>query len=144
MSYLLDTDVLSEAVKREPDPVVVAWLRVHETDLFLSTITVAEIHRGIELLAAGKRKEYLRKWIADVTGRMRGRILSFDLAAAEVWGRLKAGCDRKGIGIGSLDSQIAAIALQHNLTLATHNQRHFKGTGVSLVDPFIREKESDQ
>jgi len=136
VSYLVDTNVLSEAVKPGPDPEVVTWLREHESELYISAITIGEIRRGIERLAEGKRKIALRAWLQQLCQRMRGRILSFNTSTANVWGQLKAQWDRKGVVIGSLDSQIAATANRYGLTLVTRNEAHFKKTGVTLLNPF--------
>ena len=136
MSYLVATNVLSEAAKRSPEPRVVAWLREHETELYISTVTVGEIRRGIERLPDGKRKTVLRSWLQDLCQTMRGRLLSFNTSTANVWGQLKARWDREGTTIGSLDSQIAATANRNKLVLVTRNEGHFRGTGVKVINPF--------
>ncbi len=136
MSFLVDTNVFSETVKSKPDGKVVAWLRQNESDLYVSTITIGEIRRGIERLPKGKRKENLLLWLQKVCDSMKGRVLSFNTSTAHVWGQLKAKWDAAGINIASLDSQIAAIARRHELTLATRNTAHFLKTGVQLLNPF--------
>lgn len=136
MSYLVDTNVLSELAKPKPEPLVVAWLRDHEPDLYLSTITVGELRRGIESLPAGKRKTALQSWFTGLCKRMEGRILSFNTSTAHIWGQKMAAWDKKGTPIPSLDSQIAATAYRHNLTVVTRNVSDFKNTGVKLFNPF--------
>lgn len=136
MSYLVDTNVLSELAKPKPEPLVVAWLRDHEPDLYLSTITVGELRRGIESLPAGKRKTALQSWFTGLCKRMEGRILSFNTSTAHIWGQKMATWDKKGTPIPSLDSQIAATAYRHNLTVVTRNVSDFKNTGVKLFNPF--------
>jgi predicted nucleic acid-binding protein len=137
MSYLVDTNVFSELAKAKPDAHVVAWLRTHEPDLHLSTISIGEIRRGIENLPGGKRKAALQAWFTDLCKRMDGRILSFNTSTAHVWGQLMAAWDKKGINIPSLDSQLAATAHRHNFTMVTRNVSDFKDTGVKLFNPFV-------
>ena len=139
MSYLVDTNVFSELVKSRPEPTVVQWLRDHEAQLYISTVTIGEMCRGIEVLAAGKRKAVLQSWLTGLCGRMEGRILSFNTSIAHVWGQLVAACDNGGISLPSLDSQIAATAQRHGLTVVTRNVADFKNAGVKLVNPFSGE-----
>ena len=138
MSWLVDTNVFSEPVKPKPDAKVVAWLRAHESELYVSTITIGEIRRGIERLPDGKRKTQLRAWLIALCDCMRGRILSYNTSTAHVWGQLKAKWDRAGLAIPSLDSQLAATAHRHGLTIVTRNLRDFAKTGVKVVNPFGR------
>src|SRR5262249_499494 len=124
--YLLDTDVLSELSKRKRNPNVVAWLgSAAEIDLFLSSVTVAEIelaidrHRRVDPGFA----QQLERWL-DVTLRVYGeRILPLTVGVARRWGRLAA-----QIGNKSLDLAIAATALEHGLTVVTRNVSHFAPT----------------
>ena len=136
MSYLVDTNVFSESAKRSPDPKVIAWLREHESSLYLSTITVGELRRGIELLPEGKRKTQLRDWLARISATMKGRILSYNVATANVWGQLKANWDRAGLTVPALDGQIAATAHRRGLVVVTRNTKDFEGTGVHTHNPF--------
>lgn len=136
MSYLVDTNVFSELAKAKPDPLVVAWLRDHEPELYLSTISIGELRRGIESLPGGKRKTALQTWFTDLCKRMEGRILSFNTSTAHVWGQLMAAWDKKGTCVPSLDSQLAATAHRHKLTMVTRNVSDFENTGVELLDPF--------
>ena len=138
MSYLVDTNVLSELAKRKPDAGVTAWLRDHEPELYVSAITIGEIRRGIENLPAGKRKTALLSWFITLSQRMEGRILSFNTSTADVWGQLAAKWDKKGTPVPSLDSKIAATAHRHQLTLVTRNVSDFQNTGVKLLNPFAR------
>ncbi len=136
MSYLVDTNVLSELAKRKPDARVTAWLRDHEPELYVSTISIGELRRGIENLPAGKRKAALMSWFTTLGKRMEGRILSFNTSTAHIWGQLVATWDKTGTSVPSLDSQIAATAHRHNLTLVTRNVSDFQNTGVKLLNPF--------
>ncbi len=136
MSFLVDTNVLSEPAKPKPEKRVVTWLREHEQELYISAITVGELRRGIERLTEGKRKAQLQVWLVELCDRMQGRVLSYNTSAAHVWGQLKARWDREGISIPSLDSQIAAIAHRHGLTIVTRNTSDFRKAGVDVLDPF--------
>ena len=136
MSYLVDTNVFSESVKPKPDASVVAWLREHESRLYVSAITIGEIRRGIERLKDGKRKTQLRAWLQALGDCMKGRVLSFNTSTAHVWGQMKAQWDRKGLVVPSLDSQLAAMAQRHQLILVTRNTADFARTGVKLLNPF--------
>ena len=136
MSYLVDTNVFSEPLKPKPDASVVAWLRQHESELYVSTITIGEIRRGIERLPDGKRKAQLRAWLQSLCDCMKGRVLSFNTSTAHIWGQLKATWDRAGIAVSSLDSQLAATAHRHSLTVVTRNLTDFEKTGVKLLSPF--------
>lgn len=137
MSYLVDTNVFSEPARAKPDSRVVAWLRVNESELYISTLTVGEIRRGIERLPAGKRHDQLLAWLQKLCDCMKGRILTFNLSTAHVWGQLKAGWDGQGITLPSLDSQIAATAHRHSLTLVTRNTKDFEKAGVRILNPFL-------
>ncbi len=132
----MDTNVFSELAKARPDAQVVAWIRDHESEIYLSTISIGELRRGIESLPAGKRKTSLQSWFTELCKRMQGRILSFNTSTAHVWGQRVAAWDKKGITVSSLDSQLAATAHRHGLTMVTRNISDFQNTGVKLFNPF--------
>jgi len=136
LSYLVDTNVFSEPVKRKPDQNVVAWLRANESAIYVSTITIGEIRRGIERLPSGRRKTQLRAWLVALCECMKGRVLGFNTSTAHVWGQLKAKWDAAGLAVPSLDSQIAATAQRYQLTVVTRNTADFEGTGIKLINPF--------
>lgn len=136
MSYLVDTNILSEAVKKKPDSKVVDWLQRHESELYVSVISIAEMRRGIELLPNGKKKRSLLVWLESLCQILKGRILHFNLETAHCWGELKACWEKKGVTIPSLDAQIAATAKQHHLTLVTRNMKDFKKIALPLLNPF--------
>jgi len=136
VSWLVDTNVFSEPVKPKPDAKVVRWLRTHESELYVSTITIGEIRRGIERLPDGKRKTQLRAWLVALCDCLRGRVLSFNTSTAHVWGQLKAKWDRAGLSVPSLDSQLAATAHRHGLTMVTRNTGDFAETGIKTLNPF--------
>ena len=135
MSFLLDTNVVSELAKPRPNSKVIAWLgSVPSTDLFLSVITLGEIRKGIEKKrAAGPRDATrLEAWLTTLVLHYHSRVLSFDLDTSDRWGRVMA----LHPGVPVEDSQLVATALQHRLTFATRNVRHIAETGVAFIDPF--------
>ena len=136
MGYLVDTNVFCELVKTKPDDTVVRWLREHEPELYISTVTIGEIRRGIEGLPAGKRKTSLQSWLTGLCHRMEGRILSFNTSTAHVWGQMVARCDKVGISLPTADSQLAATAHRHGLMMVTRNVADFANAGVRLLNPF--------
>jgi predicted nucleic acid-binding protein len=136
MSFLVDTNVLSESAKRKPDAGVMAWLRENERELYVSTITIGELRRGIERIPESARKTKLRHWLQSLCDCMQGRVLSFSTSSAHVWGQLKAKWDAAGVVVPTLDSQIAAIAKRHGLTVVTRNTGDYAKTGVKVLNPF--------
>ena len=138
MNYLLDTNVLSEVRRPQPDRAVLAWLdQVDEDRVYLSVISIAEIARGVALLDEGKRKTDLAQWLEhELPARFEGRILQVDAPAALIWGKLLADAKRGGSGLSVMDGWIAAIALAKSLTLVTRNTKDFLQTGVPLFDPW--------
>ena len=138
MTYLLDTNVVSEWTKPRPDPGVAAWLAAAEEDrLFLSVITLTELRRGVERLAAGNRRRRLDAWLRDALPlRFEGRILPIDGPVADHWGRVVARGESAGRPISVMDAFIAATALAHDLSLVTRNVADFRGAVKSVVSPW--------
>jgi toxin FitB len=138
VSFLLDTNVVSEWVRPQPDRNVISWLaEVDEDRVFISVISFAEIRRGVELLPAGRRRERLAAWLAEeLPARFEERILDIDPQVAETWGVVMARGQKVGLTLGSMDAFVAATAEAHNLTLATRNVKNFHRLGISLFDPW--------
>ena len=135
---VLDTNVVSEPLKPQPDATVVDWLNNQEpTTLYLTAINVAELLAGVESMPSGKRRNALQE---AVTGQLlplfAGRILPFDTRAAEVFARANASAQAAGNPVSFADGAIAAIALAHGFLLASRNVRDFRGTGVQLINPW--------
>jgi predicted nucleic acid-binding protein len=132
--YLVDTVVLSELRKRSRDANVVKWIgSVAAADLFLSTITIAEIERGIERQRTANPAfaEELAQWLDIILRVYAERVLPLTVNVARRWGRLAA-----QIGNTELDLAIAATALEHGLIVATRNTSDFAPTGVATLNPF--------
>lgn len=139
MSFLLDTNVVSEWVKPRPEPSVVRWLaEADEDDVFLSVVTFAEIRHGIERLSPGRRRRDLDEWLrVELSERFEGRIIPIGPAVADSWGVIVAQRDKVGRPIGSMDAFIAATATVHALTLVTRNPSDFKHSVKSVLNPWI-------
>ena len=135
---LLDTNVVSEPLKLNADPTVVAWIdaQVIET-LYLSTISVTELRYEIAVLPDGKRKEGLRTSLDErVLPLFESRILPFDMEAAEICAELRARVRALGTGIGTADSYIAAIATAKGLIVASRDTQPFEAAGVPVINPW--------
>lgn len=135
MSYLIDTNVLSELRRKQPDPNVVAWMQVRpRPSLFLSVLTLGEIRRGLERVEDAKRRQALLDWLeVELRHYFVGRLLDIDAATADRWGRLMA---QAGRPLPAIDGLLAATALQHDLTLVTRNSKDFADVGVRLINPW--------
>jgi len=138
MSFLLDTNVVSESAKPRPNPGVVAWLAgVEEESVFLSVITLTELRYGVDRLAPGQRRRRLDRWLQqELPLRFEGRILPIDALVADVCGRLVAHTESVGRPIEARDAFIAATAQVHRLTLVTRNASHFETTVKSILTPW--------
>ncbi|MDD3545728.1 MAG: type II toxin-antitoxin system VapC family toxin [Kiritimatiellae bacterium] len=134
MRYLVDTNVLSEATKPSPDLFVLGWLRKHEHELSVDPLILGELHFGILLLPAGRRRDRLEKWFQSGVSRL--DCLSWNAATGLRWARLLADLRASGQTMPVKDSLIAATALAHGLAVATRNTRDFAKTGVRMVNPF--------
>jgi hypothetical protein len=138
VSFLLDTNVVSEWVKPQPDRNVISWLAdVDEDRVFISVMSFAEIRRGLELLPAGRRRERLAAWLAEeLPARFEERILNIDQHVAETWGVVMVRGQKLGLTLGSMDAFFAATTEAHGLTLVTRNVKDFQALGISLLDPW--------
>ena len=138
MSFLLDTNVVSESTKPRPNAGVVAWLAaVDEDSVFLSVITLTELRYGVERLAAGRKRKQLDQWLQqELPQRFEGRILPIDALVADACGKLVARTEALGRPIEVRDAYIAATAQVHRLTLVTRNVAHFETTVKSILTPW--------
>jgi predicted nucleic acid-binding protein len=138
VSFLLDTNVVSEWVKPRPDPHVVAWLvDVDEDGVFMSVVTFGALRHGIERLPAGRRRAQLDQWLREeLPLRFEGRVLSIDAAVANAWGTIVAERERAGRPISTMDAFVAATAEVHDLTLVTRNASDFKSSVKTIYNPW--------
>ncbi len=136
MSYLLDSNVVSELRKRDrADPHVREWFTgVDEDELFLSVLTLGEIRRGIELIHRRDRARAvtLNRWFQALVAGYETRVLTVDQKVAEDWGRLNAVAT-----LPAIDGLLAATARVHGLTLVTRNTKDVARTGVDCLNPFL-------
>ena len=133
---LLDTNVLSEAMRVEPDKRVMSWLDSHApSSLYVSAITVDEISFGIELLPRGRKRLRLTHVFARIVDAFSDRIVPFDLDAANESARLRAQRRLKGAPMSLADSQIAGTAKSRGFSLATLNTRDFREIDLTLLEP---------
>jgi toxin FitB len=138
MRYLLDTNILSNPGKPQPSEPLLAWFAEQASEgLFISSLSVAEIWRGIQVLPTGRKRTELEKWFTGRTGPravFAGRILPFDENAALIWGRLMAEGVRTGRPRSGMDMLLAAIAEANNCILVTDNEKHF--AGMKFINPM--------
>jgi len=136
--FLLDTNCISEVVRKKPDPRVLQWLdATDESILHLSVMTLGEIRKGIAGLAQSRRQTLLETWLElDLKSRFSGRILPIDAFIADRWGLLSAEAKRRGKSLSAIDGLLAATALHHNLTIVSRNVDDFSGTQVPVLNPW--------
>ena len=134
---VLDTNVVSEAMKPEPHPAVLAWLndQVAET-LYLSSVTLAELLFGIGALAAGKRRDLLTQALDGLMGLFRDRVLPFDIDAARRYGELAVKAKAGGRGFPTPDGYIAAIAASRGFIVASRDTGPYEAAGVTVINPW--------
>lgn len=137
--YLLDTNIVSEAVKPQPSPTIARWVQSQPgTALFIATMTVGEIWRGILELRSGRRRRELETWFAGPEGPQtlfEDRILPFDLRAAMEWARIMAEGTATGRPRSAVDMVIGATAAANDCVVVTANERHFQGA-VEFLNPL--------
>jgi predicted nucleic acid-binding protein len=135
VSYLVDTNVLSEVVKPRPDARVTRWMRVAAgAGLYVSVLSLGEIRKGVERLDAGPRRTRLLTWLEnDLPQLFEDRVLSIDTGVADRWGRLLAAVGRP---VPAIDSLLAATALHHDLRFVTRNTADFDFPGLDVFSPW--------
>ena len=138
MSYLLDTNVISQFIAKKPAETVLGWITKHRSaGLYLSSITIGEIQRGISILPVSKRQRHLSQWLHRRLLIEYDRfILPVDRHTMLVWGDLMADLKRKSHPIPIMDSLIAATTIQPTLTLVTRNVRDSQALDIPLLDPW--------
>ena len=135
---LLDTNVISEPLRREPEPGVIEWIDAQALEtLYLSAITVAELRAGIALLPVGKRRTGLLENLERrVLPLFAGRVLPFDLPCTQTYAELIAKAQKAGLAIAAADGFIAATAAANGLAVATRDTSPFEAAGVTVINPW--------
>jgi len=137
MKYLLDTCVISELTKPQPNSHVLTWFEaVQSEDLFLSVITIGEIKKGIYKLPVSNKKQALLLWVTSLLGDYQNRLLPVDLDVIENWSAIIAHAEKNGQPVASMDGLIAATAYTHHLTLVTRNERDFAACNITMINPW--------
>ena len=135
MAYLLDTNVISEFLKKTPNEKVIRWFEETDERLqFISAFSVGEIQKGISRLTAARRRKELQDWFDGILVRYDTRIVPFTLTAARIWGTLLSNLESKGRVLPVIDSLIAATALERDLTIVTRNTSDFAHTKTRTLN----------
>lgn len=134
---VLDSNVISEAMKPIPHPAVLAWLNEQATEtLYLSSVTLAELLFGLGALPPGKRKDMLNQALDGLRGLFRGRMLPFDSDAARHYADLAVKARTKGLGFPTPDGYIAAIAVSRGFIVASGDTAPYEAAGVPVINPW--------
>lgn len=135
MKYLVDTNVLSELFKKQPEPKVVQWFTQADPEsLFLSVLTLGEIRKGLEKMDKGPRKNRMIQFLEkDIPAQFEDRVLAVNAEIGETWGILEA---QAGRPLSTVDALLAATALTHHLTLVTRNTQDFEFHHLKLLNPW--------
>jgi|SRR5215472_7169946 predicted nucleic acid-binding protein len=138
MSFLLDTNLISEWMKPRPNPGVVAWLAdVDEDRTFLSVITLTELRYGIERMESSKRRKRLDEWLEEeLPLRFEGRVIAIDPVVADACGKIVARSETAGRRMQAMDAFIAATAEVHRLTVVTRNTSDFETVVKNVLNPW--------
>ncbi len=137
MSYLLDTNVISEPKRPRPNERVLRWLTtVDDGETFLSALTIGEMKKGVEKLPSSQSRARVQKYLEKTRRRFSGRILPISEQTFLVWGKMIAELEKQGIARPVLDSFLEATALEHDLILVTRNVRNFKHSSVTILNPW--------
>jgi predicted nucleic acid-binding protein len=135
VSWLLDSDVLSQPAKRLGNDKVISWLEKHKDSCYTSSIVIAQLAFWVRS-KRGKQRVALQKWLTELIDAMQGRILGFNVSVAHIWAEQQHQLQAAGQPILVEDSYIAAIARRHNLTVVTGNAKDFQRPGIKIFNPF--------
>ncbi|CAG9265153.1 Plasmid stability protein StbB [Burkholderia diffusa] len=136
---LVDTNVISEPLRREPSLAVIEWLDAQNVEtLFLAAISLAEMRFGVAALPEGRRRDWLHQSIEQrIVPLFRGRVLPFDDAASKAYASLRAKARATGNALASADGFIAATAAANGLIVATRDVAPFEAVGLRVIDPWV-------
>jgi predicted nucleic acid-binding protein len=139
---LIDTNVISEPLRKTPDPLVIEWIDAQPLEtLYLSAITVAELRFGVASLPTGKRRDRLHESMENrVLPLFTGRVLAFDLPASQAYAELMSRARAAGLAIGAADGYIAATAAANRMAVATRDAAAFEAAGIPVIDPWQPQK----
>ena len=135
MSWLIDTDVISQPAKKKGNPQVVAWLDANMEDCYTSTVVIAQLAYWVRNVE-GRQRSLLQAWLSSLQESLEGRVLSFNSSIAHIWAEQKFLIKQKGYTMPVEDSYIAATARRHGLTIVTGNDKDFRHCGVKVLNPF--------
>ncbi len=134
---LLDTCVVFELARVRPDPNVLGWMQRHRgAALYLSVVTLAELHKGLARVVSTPRFDALSTWLDGIERDYADRVLPVDAPVARRWGHLVGRASAQGVAIPLLDGLIAATALEHGLVVVTRNEADFRHAEVRVVNPW--------
>ncbi len=138
MNYLLDTCVISELIKARPAKNIVKWVEsIDERAMFISVLTLGEIHKGIQKLRASRKKRTLQEWVSsDLYERFDNRIIPVSIKIARIWGEIQGKAEKKGERMPAIDSLIAATAIAYDFTVVTRNAADMENSGVKINNPW--------
>ena len=137
MSYLLDTNIVSELRRKAANEGVLEWFEQRSAaTLYLSVLSLGELRKGVQTLTDAKRRRALLDWLeVELPNFFAGRVLAVDAEVADRWGRLMA---QAGRSLSAVDSLIGATAAHHGLSVVTRNVRDFADLGVEVINPWTR------
>jgi len=138
LKYLLDTCLISELIKKTPEPSILSWISsMEEHHLYISVLTLGEIQKGISRLVSSKRKHSLQSWLnEDLRNRFENRVLEITPEIALVWGEIQGKAENEGAPLPVIDALLAATALIHEMTIVTRNQKDMRRSGVKILNPW--------
>jgi predicted nucleic acid-binding protein len=135
MSWLLDTDVLSQAAKPQGDPKVIAWLEAEFDHCYTSSVVIGEIAYWVRTKEGAQRLK-LQRWLTSLLNTLEGRVHGFTVSVAHVWAEQQRALDKAGLRMPLSDGFIAATAKRHGLTIVTGNEKDFRRPGIKIFNPF--------
>ncbi len=137
MKYLIDTCVISELRKLKPNDSVVKFLEsIDESGIYISSMTLGEVHRGIQKLPQSKKRTELLQWVGSIEQKFEDKILSFNKDVSILWGQLTAQLEKKGHPMSAFDSIICATSMYNNCCLITRNVKDFEKSGIEIINPW--------